>query len=69
MKTKFNVIGMNCNSCVKKIEEGFANSNLSIAISLENKEVIVESMEDFSNMTIKKTIEELGFAVEGMKKV
>lgn len=67
-KVKFLVEGMNCGKCKNKIKEGLSDLVFNIEISLEDKEVIVEGDDNFSNMKIKKSIEELGFSVVGMNK-
>lgn len=70
MKTiKYNVEGMSCGGCGDKITNALKGSVVSTNISLEDKEVLVECSDELSNMSIKSSIEDLGFTVIGMKKV
>ena len=67
---KFDVEGINCGSCVNKIE-----SNLSTMESIqvvkadkETQSVAVEGADDLSAMKVKSKLEELGFNVVKMAK-
>lgn len=69
-KLNYQVDGMNCGSCVGKIENHFKNMDGidSLTVSLENKNVLIEGSDELSGMSLKKEFEELGFQVTGMKK-
>lgn len=70
MKTfNFTVEGMSCGKCTKKISDSMAlNSAISLTeVSLEEKYVKI-SGDDLSGMSLKRTIEELGFTVTKMTK-
>lgn len=64
-KIKFLVQGMNCNSCVNKIESGL--EALNVEVSLEAGSVIVTFDSDKSHFKDHKDkLEELGFSVTSM---
>jgi copper chaperone CopZ len=69
-KVLFNVEGINCGSCTKKIEEHFSSNTLvnELSVSIEKKEVLICGTKELSNMTLKSELEILGFNVTGMKK-
>ena len=65
------VTGIKCGNCSKKIEDGLGNlENInSISVSVSEGTVKVEGQDNLSAMSVKKSIEELGFGVDAMKKV
>ncbi|WP_127716813.1 heavy-metal-associated domain-containing protein [Halobacteriovorax sp. HLS] len=70
-KIEFNVDGINCNSCVNKIKNHFADNNMisCVDVSIENKSVLIELDDSISNMATKKELEDLGFSILSMKKI
>jgi len=63
----FQVEGMNCNSCVSKIENGLSDLSKEVKVSLEEKKVTVSFMsEEATPMQLKKQIEQTGFKVSKM---
>ncbi|MAF77420.1 MAG: heavy metal transporter [Halobacteriovoraceae bacterium] len=70
-KNKFNVEGIHCGSCVNKIETAFQTLEglESSSINKDSGEVVTESQDSLSPMSIKKCIEELGFKVNGFSKI
>ena len=69
-KITLKVEGITCAGCVSKIRDSL-NKNNDIAateVSIDEKEVVVRSEVDLSGMSIKKSIEELGFSVLSIKK-
>lgn len=70
-KVLFNIDGMSCVKCVKKIEEFFSKLDYvkSIEVSLEEKTTVFELSEDVSNISIKDSLVELGFNVNAIKKI
>lgn len=63
----FQVEGMNCNSCVSKIENGLSNISKEVKVNLEEKNVTVSFVpEEATPMQLKKQIEQIGFKVSKM---
>jgi copper chaperone CopZ len=63
----FQVEGMNCNSCVSKIENGLSNLSKEVKVNLEEKNVTVSFVpEEATPMQLKKQIEQIGFKVSKM---
>lgn len=73
LQTRLNVDGMTCQSCVRNIEENISKQPgiVSIAVSLENKEAIVQYEQSTVNPSeIAELIEDMGFisSVSGQPK-
>jgi len=63
----FQVEGMNCNSCVQKIENGLSDLSKEVKVNLEEKNVTVSFLpEEATPMQLKKQIEHIGFKVSKM---
>ena len=63
----FQVEGMNCNYCVKKIEKGLSDLSKEVKVNLEEKNVTVSFTPDRATpMQLKKQIEQIGFKVTKM---
>ena len=63
----FQVEGMNCNSCVSKIENGLSDLSKEVKVNLEEKNVTVSFVpEEATPMQLKKQIEQIGFKVSKM---
>jgi copper chaperone CopZ len=65
---EFDIEGINCKSCVSKIENHFKdNLNITnIEVSIENKRVVL-SGENLKGLSLKNSFEEIGFSVTGFK--
>ncbi|RLA63390.1 MAG: copper chaperone [Epsilonproteobacteria bacterium] len=63
----FQVEGMNCNSCVSKIENVLSNLSKDVSVNLEEKKVTVSFLsEEATPMQLKKQIEQIGFKISKM---
>jgi copper chaperone CopZ len=63
----FQVEGMNCKSCVQKIESGLSDISKNVKVSLDEKSVVVSFQSEKSTpMQLKKQIEQIGFKVSKM---
>jgi len=63
----FQLEGMNCNSCVQKIENGLSELSKEVKVDLEEKKVTVSfTSEEATPMQLKKQIEQIGFKVSKM---
>ena len=63
----FQVEGMNCNSCVNKIEKGLSDLSKDVEVNLDEKNVTVSFVSDRATpMQLKKQIEQIGFKVTKM---
>ena len=66
----YNVDGMNCSSCEKKIQEAAKTQlGLNCRVDLEHKEVVVSVNEPKMALQVKTLIEKLGFSVNSFKKL
>lgn len=65
-----NVEGIKCGGCASKIKNILSQqkSVTDFDVSVENKMVTISGADDLSGMSLKKSIEELGFSVVGMQK-
>lgn len=66
----FNIEGINCGSCIKKIETNLSEmENLSeVVASKDEQSVKVTGSDELSAMSVKAKLEELGFPVVKMSK-
>ena len=65
------VSGIKCGNCSKKITDKIEVMDTvnNIEVSVSEGTVVIDGSDDLSAMTIKKSIEDLGFGVEAMKKL
>jgi copper chaperone CopZ len=70
-KIEMQVSGIKCGNCSKKIIEKIELMDMvnNIEVSVDEGLVKIDGSDKLSAMTIKKSIEELGFVVEAMKKL
>lgn len=70
-KMLFNVEGITCGGCVRKITNKFAQDSQieKVEVSDDKKQVVFQGSDELSGMTIKSELEELGFEVLGFEKV
>ena len=63
----FQVEGMNCNSCISKIENALSDLSKEVKVNLEEKNVTVSFVpEEATPLQLKKQIEQIGFKVSKM---
>lgn len=65
MKKTIEVKGMTCGHCVKRVENAVSSIEgvQSVTVSLENKNVVVESFGEIDNTILKEAIEDVGYEV------
>ncbi len=66
----FEVEGINCQSCVGKIEKLKEESSSieELTVLLKDKQIKLLGQDDFSAMAFRKKLSELGFSVTKMEK-
>lgn len=70
-KIKFQISGINCQSCVKKIVGHFEEMDdvTKVEVIKDDQVVIFEGTDSFSGMKAKKEFETIGFPVVKMEKL